>query len=106
MKIYPPSHLTSRESKQRIETDQDTTAINVINETLITYVNIYTDSYKTTLDEFFPNLASALPNYRAYPFKITIIRWGVGILIFYQESTEKLVEIKDIKELNLTSFNL
>lgn len=106
MKVYPPSHLTIRESQERLESEKGIEPIIVSDETLIRYYKVYFESYRKTLEDFFPVLAPYLGTYQCYPYRTTVVRWGEHpSTIFHQSSDEVAVEFKNFDDLGLESAN-
>ncbi|MDQ4122179.1 MAG: hypothetical protein M3209_12130 [Acidobacteriota bacterium] len=107
MKVYSPNSLTIKESQERLQYEKTIERINLSDETLAKYFDVYFESYRKTLEDFFSVLAPHLGTYQRYPYKTTIIRWGdYAFIAFHQASTEKIVEFRDIKEFGSDAGNL
>ena len=99
MKVYPPHYMTPKESQQQVEDSQHAAASSVTNDTLIAYVPDYIDSYRKTVEEFFPTLAPLLPFYAAYPFKTTIVRFGLHpVIMALRHNKTAEVDVMDVKD--------
>jgi hypothetical protein len=106
MKIYPPLHLTLRESQEQLELEKNIEAEIVSDENLIRYYKLYFESYRKTLEDFFPDLAPHLGTYQSYPYKTTVVKWGEQIFTtFHQPFTEVVVEFKKFEDFGLESGN-
>lgn len=102
MKVYPPSHLTFRESQEQLEYEKSIEPEIASDEALIRYYKVHFESYRKTLEDFFPVLAPYLGTYQRYPYKTTVVRWGEQIFsTFHQSSDESVVEFKDFKDFGL-----
>lgn len=100
MKVYPPSHLTLKESQDRFHHEKNIKPIIVSDETLVHYVTNFLEQYRKTLEQYFSEIAPFLTTYRNYPYKVSIVRMDNGVFIFYQSAVENLVEIQDFDELS------
>ena len=99
MKVYPPSHLTVRESQVRIDLEKHIEQIKVSDETLIQYVTKFLEEYRRTLENYFPQIAPFLITYKNYPYKVDIVRLDNGVFIFYQSSDKSSIKIQDFDDL-------
>lgn len=70
MKVYPPSHLTLKESEDRFQHEKNIKPISVSDETLVHYVTNFLEQYRKTLEQYFSEIAPFLTTYRNYPYKV------------------------------------
>jgi|ERR1043166_2068934 hypothetical protein len=99
MKIYPPHHLTLRESRKYTADRTHSSAPRIPDETLRQYASRYIEIYRTTLERFFPDIAPHISTYKGYPLKSNIVRLDHGVFIFHQEAEKNEVEFFEFDKL-------
>lgn len=108
MKVYPPSHMTPKESQERLETNEQLEQ-DITDETLAEYAEGVITHYRAITEQHFSSLTPYLALYAQYPYKITVVRIGPhGTFIGYKPATEPSVEVIRIQDFNppLESMNL
>jgi len=96
--IYPPSHRLPTESFD--EPTQELLSAVVSDAELVAFITHYTDFYRKTVEEFFPQIAAALPFYARAPFHTTVVRMGPNaVIVGHKRSSEAGVEVKQFHEI-------
>ena len=110
VEVYRPNHWTLEESqksmslfKERVEQMQ------VSDGDLKQYIEAYFSSFRSTVDEFFPQVAKSLALYAGAPFHTTVVRLGPnGVIIGHRRSDSSRVEVKQVPDFDppLESTNI
>jgi hypothetical protein len=95
MRIYSPHELTQEESLRWVEEWADQVEqMRVNDETLRDYVATYLAVYRSTLEEFFPDLAPLIDFYSRYPFRSLVLRLGPnGVIFAHRPSSSSSIEV-------------
>lgn len=95
MKVYPPNQKTLEESQEDSKDFREQASqMNVSDETLKEYVQVFLKYYRETLETHFPRLAPTIPFYAHYPFETMILRVGNnGVIIGHRPNESATIKI-------------
>lgn len=95
MKVYPPNQKTLEESQEDSKNFNERAAqMDVSDQTLMEYVQVFLQQYRKTLEDHFSSLAPAIPFYAHYPFETMILRVGNnGVIIGHRSSKSATIKI-------------
>lgn len=102
MEIFSPFHLISEETQSESDNFQeDVREMNVSDETLEEYIDIFLANYRSTLEKFFSYLSPLIPFYAQHPFETFILRLGNnGVIIGHRPNTKSTVNIMRPQDFN------
>ncbi|MGA2617911.1 MAG: restriction endonuclease [Thermoguttaceae bacterium] len=99
MRIYSPSHLAPEESEHVLRRLEPAAEIGVSDYMLVEYVKSYVESFRRTVEEFFPRLAGSIPFYSLYPFHTTVVRFGPNcVIIAHRPNSRPEVEVRRFQD--------
>jgi hypothetical protein len=95
MEIFSPFHIVPEESRVLAQNFQQLVErMNVSDQALTDYVRAMIETYRSTLEQFFPKIASSIPFYAEYPFETLILRIGPnGVMIGHKPSSISSVKV-------------
>lgn len=80
--VYPPTHQLPIETFDDNQYSETLDAIEVSDDALVKFVEHYFESFRKTVEEFFPQIANALTLYACAPFQTTVVRLGPnGVIV-------------------------
>lgn len=109
MEAYPPYSLTPKESRDLNDNfEQHVEQMDVSDETLIAYVGTFLQTYRVTIQEFFPHVQDILPLCDT-SLQSMILRFNQnGVFIGHRRSQSSKIEIQYVNDLDppLKSLNV
>jgi restriction endonuclease len=110
MEVYSAFHMTLEESKELAKrVQEETEAVDVSDENLRSFVELFLKHYRETLERFFPNVAPLIPFYAYYPYETKVLRLGPnGVIIGHIPNENASISILRMSDFDppLTSLNL
>jgi hypothetical protein len=110
MDIYSPFTLTLKESQRDAASWREAVEnMNISDETLREYAEVFLDQYRFTLNRFFSTIGPFIPFYAQAPYKTIIVRMGPnGVIIGHRPEATATIEVIKADDFDppLDSFNI